>query len=262
MSGQTRGVRTAGAQGGAVALRVGRSRRRAVALPVVLALVAATAGGCMPAPASSQGRQISDLYTVFLVGGIIVATIVWGLVTWSIVRYRRRDDRLPEQTTGNLRIEAIWTLIPLATVLVLFALTVQTISSVGAVEPGGVNLHITAFRWQWKATYPDAGVTITGTDAAHLEVVLPVDTPVHVTLESLDVNHAWYVPAFLFKRDAIPGKPTTFDLRVTAPGVYPGACAEFCGIGHDQMLFTVRGVDTATFDAWLADHAASGSSAP
>ena len=231
-------------------------------LLAVATLLAVAAAGCMPAPATSQGRQISDLYTVFLVGGIIVGTIVWSLVTWAILRYRRRDDRLPAQTSGDLRIEAIWTLIPLATVLVLFVLTVQTISSVGAVEPGGVNLHVTAFRWQWKATYPDSGVTITGTDAANLEVVLPVDTPVHVTLESLDVNHAFYVPAFLFKRDAIPGRPTTFDLRVTAPGVYPGQCAEFCGIGHDQMLFTVRGVDRATFDAWLADHAAGGSAAP
>lgn len=235
--------------------------RRVLGL-VASALLTLGLGGCMPTPASSQGQEISDLYTVFLVAGIMVAAIVWSLVTWSILRYRRRDDRLPVQTAGNLRVEAAWTLIPLATVLVLFALTVRTLGSVGTVEPGGVNLHITAFRWQWQASYPDAGVTITGTDAANLEVVLPVDTPVHVTLESLDVNHAWYVPAFLFKRDAIPGRPTRFEVRVTAPGVYPGACAEFCGIGHDQMLFTIRGVDRATFEAWLADHALAGSAAP
>jgi cytochrome c oxidase subunit II len=242
-----------------------RERRRLPAHgspALAVALVAVVVGGCMPTPASSQGQQISNLYTVFLIGGIIVATIVWGLVTWSILRYRRRDDRLPDQTSGDLRIEAIWTLIPLATVLVLFFLTVQTISSVSAVEPGGVNLRVTAFRWQWSATYPDSNVTVTGTDAANLEIVLPVDTPVHVTLVSLDVNHAFYVPSFLFKRDAIPGKPTTFDIRVTSPGVYPGQCAELCGIGHYLMQFTIRGVDMATFKAWLAAHAAAGSTAP
>ena len=251
-------------------IRSGRSSRwgigqrlRAHPLRVTaLALVAVIVGGCMPTPASSQGKQISDLYTVFLVTGIIIAGIVWGLVTWSILRYRRRNDQLPAQTTGNVRIEAIWTLLPLLTVLVLFVLTVQTIASVGTVEAGGVNLHVTAFRWQWSATYPNAGVKITGTDAAPLEIVLPVDTPVHVTLDSLDVNHAFFVPAFLFKRDAIPGSPTTFDIRVTTPGVYPGQCAEFCGIGHDQMLFTIRAVDMPTFTAWLADHAAAGSAAP
>lgn len=225
-------------------------------------LLAMAVAGCMPAPASSQGQQISNLYSVFLGAGAVVATIVWGLVTWSVLRYRRRDGRQASQTEGSLRIEAVWTLLPLATVLVLFALTVQTIGAVSTVEPGGINLHITAFRWQWKATYPDSGVTITGTTAANLEVVLPVNTPVHVTLESLDVNHAFYVPAFLFKRDAIPGRPTTFDLKVTAPGVYPGSCAEFCGIGHDQMLFTIRGVDMQTFQAWLAQQAAGGSTAP
>ncbi len=234
--------------------RVARVTRGVVALGLLSALL----GGCMPAPASAQAKQISDLYTVFLVGGIIVATIVWGLVTWAILRYRRRDDRLPEQTEGSLRIEAVWTLIPLITVLVLFVLTVRTISAVDTVEPGGINLHVTAFRWQWKASYPDSGVTLTGTTEQQLQIVLPVDTPIHVTLESLDVNHAWYVPSFLFKRDAIPGKPTYFDLRVTAPGIYQGACAEFCGIGHDQMLFTIKAVDSATFQQWLASQPASG----
>lgn len=231
-------------------------------LAPALALVGVIVGGCMPTPESSQGKQISDLYTVFLVVGIIVAAIVWGLVTWSVLRYRRRDDRLPAQTTGDLRMEILWTLLPLLTVLALFVLTVQTISSVGTVEAGGVNLHVTAFRWQWSATYPNAGVKVTGTDAANLEIVLPVDTPIHITLDSLDVNHAFFVPAFLFKRDAIPGSPTTFDIRVTAPGVYPGQCAELCGIGHSRMLFTIRAVDMPTFKAWLADHAAGGSAAP
>jgi len=232
------------------------SRRRATSALAALALLV---GGCMPAPASTQAKDISDLYTVFLVGGIIVATIVWGLVTWAVLRYRRRDATLPRQTEGSLRIEAVWTIIPLITVLVLFVLTVRTISAVGTVEPGGMNLHVTAFRWQWQAEYPDAGVKLVGTTEAPLELVLPVDTPVHVTLDSLDVNHAFFVPSFLFKRDAIPGKPTYFDLRITAPGVYNGACAEFCGIGHDDMLFTIKAVDAATFQQWLADHAATGS---
>jgi cytochrome c oxidase subunit II len=233
--------------------------RRALPALVLLALVVA---GCMPTPATTQGQDISDLYLVFVAGGIVVAGVVWGLVTFAILRYRRRDDRLPAQTTGSLRIEAVWTLIPLATVLILFGLTVRTLAAVDTVEPGGVNLHVTAFRWQWQAAYPDSGVTVIGTGSQPPEIVLPVDSPIHVTLESLDVNHAWFVPQFLFKRDAIPGRPTLFDLRITAAGTYPGACAEFCGIGHDDMLFTIKAVSKADFQAWLADHAAGGSAAP
>jgi len=229
---------------------------------LALAVIAASVAGCMPAGATTQGKQISSLYDVFLVGGIVVAAIVWSLVTWAILRYRRRDDRLPAQTEGNVKIEAVWTGIPVATVLVLFLLTVLTLSSVDAVEPGGVNIKVVAFRWQWQIVYTDAGVTDTGTSGNPLQMVLPVDTPIHVTLESLDVDHAMYVPAFLFQRDAIPGYPSTFDLRITTPGTYPGACAELCGIGHDDMLFSVKAVDFATYRQWLANRVAGGSAAP
>jgi cytochrome c oxidase subunit II len=239
-----------------------RTRGRLARAVLLLAAAAASVAGCMPAGSTTQGQQISNLYDVFLVGGIIVAAIVWLLVTWSILRYRRRDDRVPSQTEGSLKIEAVWTGIPLITVLVLFVLTVITLSSVDAVEPGGVNVRVVAFRWQWQITYTDAGITDTGTTDHPLEMVLPVDTPVHVTLESLDVNHAMYIPAFLFKRDAIPGFPSTFDLQITTPGTYPGACAELCGIGHDDMLFSIKAVDLATYRQWLANRVAGGSAAP
>ena len=239
-----------------------RARGRLARLALLLAVAAASVAGCMPAGATTQGKDISSLYDVFLVGGIIVAAIVWVLVTWSILRYRRRDDRLPKQTEGNLKIEVLWTVIPLITVLALFGLTAYTLGNVSAVEPGGVNVKVVAFRWQWQITYSDAGVTDTGTTDHPLQMVLPVDTPIHVTLESLDVVHAMYLPAFLFQRDATPGYPTTFDLQITQPGTYPGACAELCGIGHDQMLFSVKAVDLATYRQWLANRVAGGSAAP
>ena len=238
------------------------SRGRLARALLLLGAAAGSVAGCMPAGATTQGQQISDLYDVFLVGGIIVAAVVWLLVTWSILRYRRRDGHVPSQTEGSVKIEAVWTGIPLVTVLVLFILTVMTLGSVDAVAPGGVNVKVVAFRWQWQITYTDAGVTDTGTADHPLEMVLPVGTPIHVTLESLDVNHAMYIPAFLFKRDAIPGYPTTFDLQITTPGTYPGACAELCGIGHDDMLFSVNAVDLATYRQWLANRVAGGSAAP
>ena len=80
---------------------------------------------------------------------------------------------------------------------------------------------------------------------------MPVGETVHVTLTRVDVIHSFYVPAFLFKRDAIPDAPTAFDFRSRSPGTIRRPCAEFCGIGHDQMPFTVRAVDQAEFDAWL-----------
>jgi cytochrome c oxidase subunit 2 len=83
-------------------------------------------------------------------------------------------------------------------------------------------------------------------------MVVPAGEPIHILLTSVDVNHAFYVPAFLFKRDAIPGHPNEFDVTITEPGDYNGQCAEFCGVFHDRMLLTVRAVSRPDFDAWLA----------
>jgi cytochrome c oxidase subunit 2 len=81
-----------------------------------------------------------------------------------------------------------------------------------------------------------------------------------VLLTADDVNHAFYVPAFLFKRDAIPGLPNTFDFTVMNPGVYSGQCAEFCGVFHYAMTFTVRAVSAADFASWLSSAQASSAS--
>jgi cytochrome c oxidase subunit 2 len=235
---------------------VSRVRGRLALLGVI---VAAAAGGCYPTPATAQGREISDLYRTFFAASIVVALIVWGLATVVILRYRRRGDAVPRQVHGNNRLELIWTAIPLLTVLALFALTYQTINSVDAKssEPG-VDVHVTAFRWSWRFDYPGRNVTITGTVEQPPELVVPVDQPVHVTLDSPDVAHAFFVPAFLFKRDAIPGITNQFDFRVETPGTYPGQCAEFCGAFHSRMTFTVRAVSATEFDQWLAQQAAAG----
>ena len=83
-------------------------------------------------------------------------------------------------------------------------------------------------------------------------MVVPVGEPIHIVLTSADVDHAFYVPQFLFKRDAIPGHPERVRLHDHDPGTYNGQCAEFCGIYHDRMLLTVQAVSRPEYDAWLA----------
>ena len=228
-------------------------------------LLALTAGGCLPTPATTQGRAIADLWVVFGIAAAFVGIVVWGLVTWSIVRYRAAGKTdLPAQTHGHLGLETTWTAIPVAMVVGLFLLTFRAIGAVDTPpSPPGVNVKVTAFTWQWRFDYVGSSVSLVGLPDQPPEMVVPVGETVHVSLVSNDVDHAFYVPAFLFKRDAIPGHPTEFDFTVDAAGVYPGQCAEFCGLHHDTMRFTVRAVDRASFDAWLAAAAASpGASAP
>jgi cytochrome c oxidase subunit 2 len=240
------------------------ARGRAARPAVFVALSALMAGGCVPDPATQQGRQIADLYGVFAVSSVVVAGIVWVAASLALVRSRRVREGLPRQVSGNLLVEGIWTAIPLVTVLALFALTVATLSGVDARQPGaGVSLHVTAFRWGWTFAYPDSGVTISGLPESPPELVVPVGQPVHVTLDATDVNHAFFVPRFLFKRDAIPGRATTFDFLVQQAGTYPGACAEYCGVLHAAMTFSVRAVSRPDFDSWLASaRSAPSTSAP
>lgn len=229
--------------------------RRVALLGVVAAVLA---GGCYPAAATTQGREIGDLYRTFFAASIVVAAIVWSLATWALLRYRRRGDVLPRQVTGNAALEIAWTAIPLATVLVLFALTFSTINSVQATAPEpGVKVEVTAFRWQWRFDYTDRNVSLIGTPEREPVLVVPVGQPIHVTLTSVDVVHSFYVPAFLFKLDAIPGRRNQFDFHVETPGTYPGECAEFCGVFHTGMRFAVRAVSPAEFEQWLAAQAAS-----
>jgi cytochrome c oxidase subunit 2 len=232
-----------------------RSRR---GFASAVALVAVGVAACLPTSVTAQGRAVNDLWATFLVPAIAVAAIVWGLTTFAILRYRRRgtNTELPPQTSSDLRFEIAWTVIPIATVLVLFWMTVGALARIDERTAGGINVAITAFRWQWRFEYPDDGVTIVGLPDAPAEMVVPVDEPVHVTLTSPDVIHSFYVPAFLFKRDATPGRPQEFEFTVEEPGAYGGQCAEFCGVGHAAMKLTVRAVTRAAYDAWLAQNRA------
>jgi cytochrome c oxidase subunit 2 len=199
------------------------------------------------------------------VPAVVVAAIVWGLTTLAIVRFRRRSgtgDELPPQIDGNMRLEVIWTVIPIATVLVLFWLTLGALGRIDARSAGGIDVSISAFRWQWQFDYPADGVTVIGTPDIPAEMVVPVGEPVHVTLTSPDVVHSFYVPAFLFKRDATPGRPTQFEFTVEEAGAYGGQCAEFCGVYHARMLLTVRAVPRAEYDAWIAGHRPGASATP
>jgi cytochrome c oxidase subunit 2 len=94
------------------------------------------------------------------------------------------------------------------------------------------------------------------------DLVLPVDVPVRFRLNAADVIHSFYVPAFFFKRDAIPGRTNEFEVTIEKPGRYGGQCAEFCGLNHGQMFFTIRAVELPAYEAWLAATRAAGGVPP
>jgi cytochrome c oxidase subunit II len=228
------------------------TRPRACAASSIV--IAAIVGGCLPAPATEQAKAVTTLYWVAMGIAAVIAIVVFGLATWAIVRHRAKPGApLPDQTRGSLRVEVIWTAIPVLIVLGLFGGTLAVLSVVDAHSPSpAVEVRVEAFRWGWTFGYPAAGVAVTGVSPDGPEAVLPIGEPVRVVVTSHDVIHSFFVPVFLFKRDAIPGRETSFEFTIDDPGTYGGQCAEFCGIYHSRMPFTIRAVSPAEFEAWLA----------
>ena len=228
-------------------------RRRLWPWPLLAApLLGACAGG-LPEAATEQGREIRDLWTVFFWAAVGVAALVYGLILWSVVRYRSRGDGLPPQSRSNIPIEVVYTVVPILVVAGLFALTFLTEREVEDVAPDpAAVVRVEAFDWSWRFDYAGTPVSVFGTPEDPPELVLPSGETVRFVLTSSDVIHSFFVRDFLFKRDAIPGRVTEFDLTVEEPGTYAGQCAEFCGLDHARMRFTIRAVPRAEFDAWLA----------
>ena len=171
-----------------------------------------------------------------------------------VIRYRRRgaQDSLPTQTHGNNRLEIIWTAIPALIVTAMFVVSMNVLQSVQAKsDQPGVVVDVTAFQWQWTFAYPDSGLSYTGAGKDGPEMVVPVNEPVRVRLQSSDVIHSFYVPAFFTKLDVVPGRTNELEFTVEQPGTYGGQCAEFCGLSHADMYFSVRAVPREEYDAWV-----------
>lgn len=235
-----------------------RAAGRAAAV-LALPLLAAA---CTPTSVTEQGRTIHGLYNFFMWIAAVVFVVVSGLILWSIARYRRRSDELPEQIHCNNTLELLWTLIPTVLVVVLIVATVQAQDKVLSHSPEeAVPLKVTGFQWSWQFDYPD-GVRVVGQPKQRPTMVVPVGRPIRIELVSVDVVHSFYVPRTLFKRQAIPGFTNRFDLTFDQVGTYPGQCAQFCGVAHADMLFDVRVVSDSEFESWLrVNRAASGGGA-
>jgi cytochrome c oxidase subunit II len=228
---------------------------RAIVRLVGLATLLVLLAGCAPQSVTEQGAAIGRLYNLFLAVAAVVWVTVTGVMVWSLVRYRRRDgdDRLPKQTHGNKYWEFGWTLIPLVIIAGLIVATVRTQSIVLQQQPNpDLTVEVTGFQWSWRFAYPESGVEVVGSSRHPPELVVPANRTVHVRLASADVIHNFYIPRTLFKRYAIPGTTNEFDLTFTEPGRYDGNCAQFCGFGHPDMVFSLRVVTAEEFTRWMA----------
>jgi cytochrome c oxidase subunit II len=233
-------------------------------------------------PATDMMRQIEDFHNFLLPLIVVVSLFVLGLLLWVVVRYNRRANPTPRKFTHNMLVEVIWTIVP---VLILVAIAWKSFPLIYEQEriPGNaeLTLKVTGNSWRWDFEYPDQGVRLTAnlldeetarnegrpyllaTDAP---LLVPVDTTVRVLVTSNDVIHAFAVPAFGVKEDAIQGRVNETWFRIDsnmapAGSVFYGQCSELCGINHAYMPIEIHAVTRAEFDQWVASQGGAVASA-
>jgi cytochrome c oxidase subunit 2 len=284
---------------------VGRSRwARGGRTAVLLAGLALLLSGCSrqawekrlrfgwPTGVTKQATEMRELWTWAGVAALILGVIVWGLIFWCCIRYRKKSDELPRQTKYNFAIEATCVVIPLLIIAGLFYRTVVVEDDVNRLGANpAVQVEVDAFKWGWQFQYDtyryNGAQTATQlvypglkdpTDSQkghpyHLStvgsqyeipvLVIPVHQSVRFREQSFDVIHSFWVPEFLFKRDVIPygvnangsyntSRDNQFQINATSTGAFVGRCAELCGTYHSQMNFEVRVVAKSTFVKYLA----------
>src|SRR6266545_1481608 len=155
---------------------------------------------------------------------------VEAALIWCVFRYRKRDDQPAPQSVGGGRSLGVFFAIPAVIIAVLFPFGEATLLNVERRETPQVQIKVEGFQWEWTFLYLNEGIFVAGKTLVRPAVmVLPVDEPVQIQLVSRDVIHSFFVPDLLFKRDAIPGRTTTFTFTPTQLGTFHAQCAEFCG---------------------------------
>ena len=239
----------------------------AVALAGILAGCNANlANGALPSDpqVTNQTGRVIQLWNGSWIAALSVGVITWGLILWAVAVYRKRkgDTKMPIQTRVNLPLELMYTVVPLIMIGVLFSYTARDIAAItDTSKPADVHIQVIGKQWSWDFNYLDEDVHITGVQADLTgktgvrdqlpTLYIPVDERVEFTVNSRDVIHSFWIPAFLYKMDAIPGRTNKFQVIPTKIGHYAGKCAELCGEYHAAMLFNVAVVSRADYDAYI-----------
>lgn len=210
--------------------------------------------------------EIMNLWIGSWIAALTVGLATWGLMLWCIIAYRRRknDVGYPRQISYHMPLEIFYTLVPIILIVSLFSFSDRVERNVDAAyDKPDQQIEVYGKQWAWDFNYLnedtyEQGVQahLTGQEGVekNLETLyLPEHSKIALTLKSRDVNHSFWIPAFLQKIDTIPGQTNHMYFETNNPGDYQGKCAELCGEYHSEMLFNVKVVSQAEFQKQM-DH--------
>ena len=198
-------------------------------------------------------HEYGRLFAIYVPIAIGVFAIVVLVVGFALVRYRGRPASAAARWHENNRLEAGYAVSLAAVVALLLYLTFSAehrVDTVSAQERPSLTVDVTGAQWEWTFYYPGYGITARSGTVGRQALVVPTGEAIRFNLSSVDVIHSFWIPELDFKRDAIPGATESVTLSFARAGVFPGQCAEFCGLRHADMVFTVHAVSPAQFRAW------------
>ncbi|MGW1022386.1 aa3-type cytochrome oxidase subunit II [Streptomyces sp. NPDC002577] len=285
-----------------------RPMRRKLLQALTAGLVLATATGCtykdfprlgMPTPVTEEAPRILSLWQGSWAAALATGVLVWGLILWSAFFHRRSRTKVevPPQTRYNMPLEALYTVVPIIIVSVLFYFTARDESKLLSLSAKPAHtINVVGYQWSWGFNYiedvpgstgdaktdenlaaiPDkfkkafpanaGGVYEVGTPGEKNPQTgnpgptlwLPKGEKVRFVLTSRDVIHSFWVVPFLMKQDVIPGHTNSFEVTPNQEGTFLGKCAELCGVDHSRMLFNVKVVSPERYQKHLEELAKAG----
>lgn len=213
-------------------------------------------------------ESVVSFHNLLLVIISVITAFVALLMLYVVIRYNSRTNREPTRTSHNTVLEILWTAVPVLILLVIAIPSFRLLFQSDIIPEADMTVKATGHQWYWSYEYPDHGAfafdafLVEDEDlqpgqprllATDNHIVVPVGAVVRLQVTASDVLHAWAVPAFGVKIDAVPGRLNETWFQVTEPGLYYGQCSELCGVRHGYMPITVEAVSPAAFDAWVAE---------
>ena len=219
-------------------------------------------------PASDGMRDIVNFHNNLLLPIIIAITVfVLFLMLYACVRFRASANPNPSKRTHNVTVEILWTLIPCLILIVMAVPSFKILYKQDTIPKSDLTIKAVGYQWYWGYEYPDENIIFDSymiedkdlrADQPRLlsvdhEVVVPVNKVVKVLITANDVLHAWALPSFGVKRDAVPGRINETWFKAEKEGTYYGQCSELCGIKHAFMPITVKVVSEEDYQEWLSE---------
>ena len=238
------------------------------------------ATGFQPA-ATELMRDLVWLDGFLLVIITIISLFVTGLMAWCVLRFNAKRNPEAATFTHNSPLEVAWTIVPIVILVFIGAFSLPILFKQQEIPEGDINISVTGYQWYWSYEYTDenvffesymigydGGANLNDDIIAQLEeagysedefrlatdtaVVVPVGATVVMTITGADVIHSWTIPSFGVKQDAVPGRFAQLWFSAEREGIYFGQCSELCGKDHAYMPITVKVVDPAVYEEWLA----------